>query len=111
MSAGVPINFNDYNLSVEKSGILTATPKKGGTPAVKVNLNNVVGNSDGKLVFGGKNFSKTSESVKIQHKNGANYLVASCVVSGGGLKKSDLKLDGALQITIPATAAAQVSIY
>lgn len=105
-----PINFSDYNLSITKN-ILTAKPKVKGGPAVTVNLNEVVGVdlNTGELKFGKKMFSKYCKDGSIaieKDSSGKNYLVAECQTQKKDVYNTNkLKLDGALQITIPMSAA------
>ena len=73
----------------------------GGGPAVTVDLNGVIGNDSGRLKFGGKDFAKASKSIVIVEKAGSNWLQADCLTKQGTYNKSELKLDGSLQITIP----------
>ena len=67
-----------------------------------VDLNGVIGNDGGKLKFGGRDFAKSSKNILIVEKQGANWLTADCSTKQGITQKSELKLDGSLQITIPA---------
>ena len=98
--SATPINFADYTLKANEN-VLTATPRKGGGPAVTVDLNGVIGNDSGRLKFGGKDFAKASKSIMIVEKAGSNWLQADCLTKQGTYNKSELKLDGSLQITIP----------
>ena len=67
-----------------------------------MDLNQVVGNENGKLKFGVRDFSKNCKDIKIVEKAGANWLVAECFSSKtNNHVHSELKLDGSLQITIP----------
>jgi hypothetical protein len=105
----VPIDFKDYKLNISdaKGHILTAKPKTRGPPAVTVNLNEVVGVHKGKLEFGRKMFSKdvVPGSARIEFKKDANYLVAQIKDKDGTIidfNSPGLRLDGNLQISIPA---------
>ena len=75
-----------------------------------VDLNGVIGNDGGKLKFGGRDFAKSSKNIVIVEKGGANWLTADCATKTGVSNKSELKLDGSLQITIPNTKVLILSI-
>jgi hypothetical protein len=74
-----------------------------------VDLNQVIGNDNGKLKFGGRDFAKktpegqeSSKNIEIIERAGVNWLVADCLTKKGVYNlRSELKLDGSLQITIP----------
>ncbi len=106
MSSCQSIDFQNYRLTTNKN-ILTAKPKNPGSPAVTVNLNEVVGVQDGALKLGRKMFSKHCQKITIVEQNGINYL--SAYINDKSGRPSDepylLKLDGALSITIPKEAA------
>ena len=102
-------------------------------PAVTVDLNSVIGNEQGRLKFGGHDFSKvcclciywtsiivshdlnlfrwnnflllitqTSKNISVVERGQSNWLMADVLNKQGNYAKSELKLDGSLQITIPA---------
>ena len=73
-----------------------------------MDLNQVIGNDNGKLKFGGRDFAKknadgedSSKDIKIVEKLGVHWLVAECLTKTKVYQPSELKLDGSLQITIP----------
>ena len=74
---------------------------KGDGPAVTINLDTVIGNDRGALKFGGRDFSKSSRSIVMVERDGRHYLTAECQAEDGAYVKSELKLDGSLQISIP----------
>ena len=89
--------------------LTSQTTLPGGGPAVTVDLNGVIGNDSGRLKFGGKDFAKASKAISIVEKAGSNWLQADCLTKAGTYNKSELKLDGSLQITIPTKHHAQGS--
>ena len=59
------LSFADYELNMEGKSLLTLTPRNPGEVTVSVNLDEYIGNDNGKLVFGGQNISRNCRDVHV----------------------------------------------